>query len=226
MQVDNKSAEAKVSVSREVLLRRRDILQDVHKYFQKHLSRLPAFIFYTALPQMVARIAHPNPEVFKLLEQIIIKVVDAHPRQALWSLFACMTTRQPSERRTRGLHILANIRNMTQKIGRRVLQPQVSPQDGREACRTALDCMQQWGVPKQQNNHGQHNPAISISTTSVRPCPLVVPIENSLTATLPTLTDNRCEKHLGFLPRRDIDPARVPPGRSSRAWLLWPSLEA
>ena len=200
MQVDNKSAEPKVSVSQEVLQRRRDILRDVHLYIKNNLKVIPAFTFYTALPQMVARIAHPNPEVFRLLERIIIKVVDAHPRQALWSLFACMTTRQSSDRRTRGLQILGSVRNVVQKReGESYSLKQLVRMGEKLAEQLLLAC---------NNGEFQSNRTTMASITrdlnfnhKCTPCPLVVPIESCLTAALPTLTDN-LRKHQAF--SRDV----------------------
>lgn len=187
-QVD-KGPDGKVSLSRELQQRRNVILRDIHSYFTKYMQKLPAYIFYTALPQIVARIAHPNAEVFSLLEKIIIKVVEAHPRQALWSLFACMTTKQQSERRTRGLRILHNLRNMDNKM------KQFLRMGEKLAGQLLLAC---------NNGDFQSNRTTTASITrdlnfnhGCTPCPLVVPIEKCLSATLPTLTDN-VRRHEAF----------------------------
>lgn len=198
-QVD-KPPEGKVSLSRELHMRRKGILQELHKNIQKHLTRLPAYIFYTALSQIVARIAHPNLEVFKILEQMIIKVVEAYPRQSLWSLFSFMTTKQASERRSRGLHILEAVRALGKKVdGQTYDMKQLLRMGEKLAEQLLLAC---------NNGDFQSNRTTIASITrdlsfnhKCTPCPLVVPIEASLTATLPTLTDN-IRKHKAF--SRDV----------------------
>lgn len=179
----------RVTLSAELQNRRRAILHELYKHFIKHLPKMPAYIFYTALPQIVARIAHPNNDVFKVLEQMIIKVVEAHPRQAIWSLFQFMTGRMNSARRHRGHRVLDDLRAI-----------------GREVDKTGYDLKQllKMGEKLAEQlllacNKGdfQSNRTVKASITKdlnfnhkCTPCPLVVPIETCLTATLPTLTDN------------------------------------
>ncbi|KAK0703579.1 hypothetical protein B0T26DRAFT_658923 [Lasiosphaeria miniovina] len=198
-QVD-KPPDGKVSLSRELHARRKTILMEVYKNLSKNLARMPAFIFYTALPQIVARIAHPNLEVFKILEQMILRVVEAYPRQALWSLFSFMTTRQSSERRTRGLQILQGLRGLGKKVeGAGYDMKQLLRMGEKLAEQLLLAC---------NNGDFQSNRTTTASITrdlnfnhKCTPCPLVVPIEACLTATLPTLTDN-FKKHKAF--SRDV----------------------
>lgn len=199
-QID-KAPEGKVSLSRELYHRRKTLLDALHKYLNKYINRLPAYIFYTALPQVVARIAHPNLEVFMLLQEIIFKVVEAHPRQALWSLFAIMTSKQASsERRTRGHQILQRLRSTSKKVENGSYDLKSLLRMGEKlADQLLLAC---------NNGDFQSNRTTMASITrdlgfnhKCTPCPLVVPIETCLTATLPTLTDN-VKKHKAF--SRDV----------------------
>ncbi|KAI1411414.1 phosphatidyl inositol 3-kinase [Hypoxylon sp. FL1857] len=199
-QVD-KAPEGKISLSKELYHRRKTQLGELHKYLHKCILRLPAYIFYTALPQIVARIAHPNSEVFMLLEEIIIRVVEAHPRQALWSLFAVMTSRQTnSERRVRGQQLLQKLRGRSKKVDNGSLELKTLIRMGEKlAEQLLLAC---------NNGDFQSNRTTVASITrdlnfnhKCTPCPLVVPIEACLTATLPTLTDN-VKKHKAF--SRDV----------------------
>lgn len=198
-QVD-KAPEGKVSLSRELHQRRKVQLQELHKLFYKNLQRMPAYIFYTALPQVVARIAHPNQEVFTLLEQIILKVVDAHPRQALWGLFAIMTTKQPPERRARGLQILQTLRGMQRKV-------EGSSYDLKQLLRMGEKMAEQLLLACNNGEFQSNRTTVASITRDLNfnhkctPCPLVVPIESCLMATLPTLTDN-VRKHKAF--SRDV----------------------
>ncbi|RYP19412.1 hypothetical protein DL765_003385 [Monosporascus sp. GIB2] len=197
----DKAPEGRVSLSRELYHRRKTLLDSLHKYLNKYINRLPAYIFYTALPQLVARIAHPNPEVFMLLQEIILKVVEAHPRQALWSLFAIMTSKQAtSERRTRGQQILQRLRGASKKVENGSFDLKSILRMGEKlADQLLMAC---------NNGDFQSNRTTMASITrdlgfnhKCTPCPLVVPIEACLTATLPTLTDN-VKKHKAF--SRDV----------------------
>ncbi len=158
---------------------------------------MPAYIFYTSLPQIVARIAHPNQEVFRALEQMICKVVEAHPKQALWNLVPLMASRQPGERRTRGLQILQTVRSIS---GKKV-------DGGHFDLKTLLrmgEKLAEQLLVVCQNGDFQSNRTTTASITrdlrfnhKCTPCPLVLPIEACLTATLPTLADN-VRKHKAF----------------------------
>ncbi|KAI8627883.1 phosphatidylinositol 3 [Xylariaceae sp. FL1651] len=196
-QID-KAPEGKVSLSRELHHRRKMQLEALHSILRKHLDRLPAYVFYTALPQLVARIAHPNADVFRMLQAIILKVVEAYPRQALWSLFAIMTSKQAtSERRARGQQILLHIKDRNVKVesGGGFSLPSLLRKGERLAEQLLLAC---------NNGDFQSNRTTMASITrdlhfnhKCTPCPLVVPVEACLTATLPTLTDN-LKRHRAF----------------------------
>ncbi|KAI0857809.1 phosphatidylinositol 3 [Xylaria cubensis] len=195
-QID-KAPEGKVSFSKELYYRRKTQVEALHDILRKHIARLPAYVFYTALPQLVARIAHPNQDVFRVLQVIILKVVEAYPRQALWSLFAIMTNKQAtSERRARGQQILLHIKDRNVKVeGGGFSLPSLLRKGERLAEQLLLAC---------NNGDFQSNRTTVASIArdlhfnhKCTPCPLVVPIETCLTATLPTLTDN-LKRHKAF----------------------------
>lgn len=199
-QVD-KAPEGKVSLSRELYQRRTVLLRELNKYVYKHVQRLPAYIFYTAMPQIVARIAHPNQDIFTYLQYIIIKVVEAYPRQSLWGLFAIMTTKQVGERSKRGTTLLTHLRSSS---GKKV---EGSSFDLKQLCRMGEKMAEQLLLAC-NNGDFQSNRTTHASITrdlnfnhKCTPCPLVVPIESCLTATLPTLTDN-IKSHKAF--SRDV----------------------
>ncbi|CAJ0548046.1 Ff.00g048000.m01.CDS01 [Fusarium sp. VM40] len=198
-QVD-KAPEGKASLSRELHRRRVEQLNLLHSFLDKYIHRLPAYIFYTALPQIVARIAHPNPNVFDRLTHIIVKVVEAHPRQALWSLIGIMTTRQVSERKARGTQILQTLRNISKKVDG-------SSTDFKHLLRMGEKLAEQLLLAC-QNGDFRGNKTVHASLSrdlrfhhKCTPCPLVVPVESSLTATLPAVSEF-VKKHKAF--SRDV----------------------
>ena len=198
-QVD-KAPDGKISPSLQLHQRRKAILHEVCKTVGRHIGRLPAYVFYTSLPQLVARIAHPNQEVFKALREMIVKVVEAHPRQAIWNLFPLMATRHAGERRNRGLQILQAAQAISKKVDG-------SSYDLKQLIRMGEKLAEQL-LMACNNGDFQSNRTTTASITKdlhfnhkCTPCPLVVPIEACLTATLPTLTDN-VRKHKAF--SRDV----------------------
>ncbi|XXH03128.1 hypothetical protein Hte_009521 [Hypoxylon texense] len=197
----NKAPEGKVSLSKELHNRRKIQLDSLHKYLFKSIQKLPAYIFYTTLPQLVARIAHPNAEVFLLLEEMILRVVEAHPKQALWSLFPLMTSRQASsERRARGQQILQKLKSRSKKA-------ESGSYDMKALLRMGEKLAEQLLLACNNGDFQSNRTTVASITRDLHfnhkctPCPLVVPIETCLTATLPTLTDN-VKKHKAF--SRDV----------------------
>lgn len=195
-----KAPEGRGAASPELILKRKRELNELHKHLVKHIPRMPAYIFYTALPQIVARIAHPNVEVFNILQSIIIKVVEAHPHQAIWSLFPFMTTRQKSDRRERGLKIILHLKQITRR-------PDGSSFDMKSMLRMGEKLAEQLLMACNNGDFQSNRTTVASITRDLNfnhkcvPCPLVVPVEKCLHATLPTLTDN-LKKHRAF--SRDI----------------------
>lgn len=74
----------------------------------RYVDKIPAYMWYTVLPQILSRICHPHPTVHQNLEHIIVKVVSTHPQQALWSLMAVIKSTQ-KERSSRGHRVIGLI---------------------------------------------------------------------------------------------------------------------
>lgn len=195
----DKAPEGKQSISRELHKRRLEQLNLLHSFLDKYIMRLPAYIFYTALPQIVARISHPNVSVFERLTHIIVKVIEAHPRQALWSLIGIMTSKQMSERRNRGSQVLLALKSITKKVD--------GATDLKYLLRAGEKLAEQLLLACQHGDFGGNKTVYASLTRDLRfnqkctPCPLAVPVENSLTATLPAVSEF-VKKHQAF--SRDV----------------------
>ena len=162
---------------------------------KKYIDRLPAYVFYTAFAQIVARICHPNDTVYNSLVDIVAKVVTAHAQQALWTLLAIVgspTGKERSERSHRGMVCMTKVMDNAKKLGT-------------DTARTEL---------KHLMNHGQKlleqlvqvcdgdlsgkKGTITVSLSrdlkfvhsKSAPCRLVIPLESTLKAALPTGNDN------------------------------------
>ncbi|KAL8809103.1 MAG: hypothetical protein Q9200_003724 [Gallowayella weberi] len=176
---------------------RRKMLNAVNAQMKKYSDRLPGFVFYTALPQIVARIVHPNPAVFPLLIEIVAKVVSAHPQQALWTLLAVVKS-SSKERALRGKQCLDRIHEHAKRLKNEA--------DGKE-----LKAMITHGQKLSDQllhvceGDVQGKPStISLARDlgfvhKTAPCRLVVPLQSTLMATLPPGTDDvEVKKHRAF----------------------------
>jgi serine/threonine-protein kinase ATR len=184
--------DAKYGNSKEFLQRiangRKDMLAQLHTRFTKYIQKMPAYMFYTALPQIVARIAHSNTEVYKFLSEMIYKVVDAHPQQALWTLLAVSTSMQ-IDRKTRGLQIIQQLRNNSKRSQPGTLDMKAMIKSGDRLAHQLLMVCNSGEFQSNRPSTASITKDLGFNPKTCTPSPLAVPIESVLTATLPTLTD-------------------------------------
>lgn len=62
------------------------------------LKDLPTYQWLTVLPQLVSRICHQNEEIVRLVKLIITSVLRQYPQQALWIMAAVSKSTVPSRR--------------------------------------------------------------------------------------------------------------------------------
>ncbi|PFH56755.1 hypothetical protein XA68_16038 [Ophiocordyceps unilateralis] len=198
-QVD-KPPEGKASLSRELHRRRVEQLNLLHNFLDKYIHRIPAYVFYTALPQIVARIAHPNVSVFERLTRIIVKVVESYPRQALWSLIGIMTSKQMTERKARGTQILQALRTVSRKVDGTSYDLKQLLRAGEKLADQLLVACHNGEFPGNKSVQASLSRDLRFQHKCT-PCPLVVPVESSLNATLPAVSE-QVRKHKAF--SRDV----------------------
>jgi serine/threonine-protein kinase ATR len=74
-------------------------LDQINIQIKKYLiKRIPLYITYTALAQMLSRIDNPHTEVAGLLRQLVVDIASHYPRQALWSVLS--VSRSTSEQKS------------------------------------------------------------------------------------------------------------------------------
>jgi serine/threonine-protein kinase ATR len=179
--------------------RRVKSLQLCNKQLQKYFDRVPPYVFFSAVPQMISRITHPNPEVWKQLSNILIRIVSAHPSQALWSLLAVIKSSDKT-RVARGTELLNRLQDpKTSKVktdGTNVdLRVMIT-----QAQRLSEGLLHACEAPVEQR-------AVSASLSKdlgfnhkLAPCPLVVPLELTLTPSLPGgANSDIIRKHKAFV---------------------------
>ncbi|KFY81056.1 hypothetical protein V499_00169 [Pseudogymnoascus sp. VKM F-103] len=170
-------------------IKQKEQIASIHLRFDKYVQKMPAYIFYTALPQIVARIAHPNQEVYQYLHQIIVKVVSTHPQQALWTLLAVTTSTQ-TERKTRGASILQTLFSASRKLSPAGVDLKSMIQKGQKLSQQLLVACTAGDFPTNRTTFVSITKHLGFNPKQCCPSPLAVPIESALTATLPTLADS------------------------------------
>ncbi|XP_007041728.2 PREDICTED: serine/threonine-protein kinase ATR isoform X1 [Theobroma cacao] len=149
------------------------------------LKDLPTYQWLTVLPQLVSRICHQNEEIVKLVKSIIISVVRQYPQQSLWIMAAVSKSTVPSRREAAAEIIQAARKGFSQgNSGNNLFVQFASLIDHLiKLCFHA-------GQPKSRT--------INISTEfsalkRMMPLGIIMPIQQSLTVSLPTYDVNLTE---------------------------------
>lgn len=93
------------------------------------IEDLPPYMFLTAFSQLVSRICHPHPDVFKHLKTIIAYMLLVYPQQSLWMLMPVYKSssmfrakrcedvlNDPIFRNTKNMKLLNDFTRLTEKL--------------------------------------------------------------------------------------------------------------
>jgi len=204
MGMDVVNSQPRLSKDKDLHQHKVNYLDHLNKYIKRYASeRMPAYSWYMAFSQIITRISHPNPSVWEVLQLIIVKVAGQYPQQALWSLLAVQYSQQ-AERRTRGTSIMQKLRvssigstknkeiayqikeHPKRRNGTIDLKTLISQgQRLTDALLTACD------LPVEQRvSHVSLSKDLNFNA-KLAPSALVVPIESTMTLTLPASNDSR-----------------------------------
>ncbi|CEJ55236.1 Putative UVSB PI-3 kinase [Penicillium brasilianum] len=170
-------------------------LDEIHSQLKKYiLTRLQAFLLFTILHQMVARICHRNNTVYDLLARMVTKAVQSYPQQGLWTVLAVVKSSN-KDRALKGQACLAKIQDHSSKarkdsseIRRMIQQGQRFSDELLQLCLARVE-ERATKVTLARNLGFNHK---------VAPCRLVVPFQAMLIPSLPVIQDS---EHLkGFRP--------------------------
>ncbi|KAE8374326.1 protein kinase [Aspergillus bertholletiae] len=182
------------------LNQRRKSLDDMHSQLKKYINRMPAALLFTILPQVVARICHPNATVYDLLTKIVAKAVNFFPQQGLWIVLAVVKS-SSKDRASRGINCLQKITEANKKL------KMETPSDmraminqGQRFSEEMLKLCVARIIKVSRINLAQ---ALGFNH-KVAPCRLVVPFQALLTPTLPTSHDAEYLKGFRAFPRDPI----------------------
>ena len=173
---------------------RRKLLSACSSQVKKYIDRLPAWVFYTALPQIVARICHPNQAVFAVLVEIVSKVVIHHTPQALWTLLA-MVKSSSRNRANRGAACVAKVLENAKKDKRSPgSEMKTWITQGQKLSEQLLQVCE--GDIQGKANHISLSKDLGFNHKAAI-CKLAVPFESELTAKLPAANVN-VRQHKAF----------------------------
>ena len=179
-----------------IMAQRRKILNTLNSQVRKYIDRLPAWVFYTALSQLVARICHPNQTISSLLVDTVVRVTIYHTPQALWTLLA-MVKSSNRERATRGIACMNRLSDHSKKLKSEstVADLRLLVSQGQKLSDQLLRVCEGDIQGKPSN--------ISISKDlgfnhKIAACKLAMPVEAGLTASLPTSDNVNIRAHKAF----------------------------
>ncbi|KAL4923269.1 protein kinase MEC1 [Aspergillus undulatus] len=180
------------------LNQRKKSLDDMHSQLKKYVNRMPAALLFTILPQVVARISHPNSTVYNLLVKIVAKTVNAFPQQGLWTVLAVAKS-SSTDRASRGLTCLSKITELSKKLKTETtadIRGMIS--QGQKFAEELLRLC----VAKIENKTSRIHLARTLNFNhKVAPCRLVVPFQAMLTPSLPASHDSDYLKGFRAFPR-------------------------
>ncbi|KAG8530063.1 uncharacterized protein KY384_005545 [Bacidia gigantensis] len=179
-----------------ITTQRRKLLSACNSQIRKYIDRLPAWVFYTALSQLVARICHPSQAISGLLIDLIAKVVMQHTAQALWTLLA-MAKSSSKDRANRGVacmtKTLENARKSKSDIVAADLKAFIA--QGQKLSDQLLRVCETEIKSKAPNVHLSNDLGFKHSFATSK---LAMPTETCLTASLPTSENVDMRKHRAF----------------------------
>ena len=182
---------------RFVQRRRKAVFNAVMSSVKKYIDRLPPYVFYTVLSQIIARIAGCNPAVQKSLIDIVGKVCASHPQQAIWSLLTLIKSSDEA-RREAGKSCVSRATDFALATGGQQAKNEITKliDSGKIVSAQLLDvCNARVSDDKRTKYSLQKH--MGFSHAKAAPCRLAIPMEATLQASLPTVTD-AMRKHKAF----------------------------
>ncbi|KAF1987090.1 hypothetical protein K402DRAFT_463189 [Aulographum hederae CBS 113979] len=163
----------------------------MHKHLIKYIDKVPAFIFYTAFPQIISRISHPHSDTWKVLSQMIHRIATTHPQQALWSLLAVSKSTAPDK-----------CRRATEILNKLKLEPKRGKaENGVTDLKHLINHGQKLSEALLQACEAEVSPRAShvslgrdlMFNHKLAPCQLVVPIEATMMASVGTVLSSSAQ---------------------------------
>ncbi|EKM59861.1 uncharacterized protein PHACADRAFT_181804 [Phanerochaete carnosa HHB-10118-sp] len=147
------------------------------KLMVKAIRTIPMYKWYTAFPQIVSRIGHPQGETYGFLKELIRQVIQQHPNQALWQFTSVLQSKQ-GDRRVRAEQILKKLKNPGAANGIAGLV------EANIRLMTQLLKLCERSLPDHKKTFSMRQNFSFLA--NVVPSPCIIPLQESLIATMPT----------------------------------------
>lgn len=146
------------------------------------LNDLPTYQWLAVLPQLVSRICHQNEEIVKLVKHIITSVIWQYPQQSLWIMAAVSKSTVPSRREAAAAIIQEAKKGFSQGNGGSNLFVQFA---------SLIDHLIKLCFHPGQSKARTINISTEFSSLKrMMPLEIIMPIQQSLTVSLPTCDIN------------------------------------
>ncbi|OCH94317.1 hypothetical protein OBBRIDRAFT_823598 [Obba rivulosa] len=162
-----------------------EIFPRVNGEIARAIKSVPVYKWYTAFPQIVSRVGHTNSEVYELLSQLISMVIQEYPRQALW-LFVSVVKSMKAQRSQRGKLILDKLRAHNKND-----VPTLIGYSLRMTEELLGLCDHPIRDEKKTLTMSKNFPGLF----RLAPSPLMIPLQESLTASLPPSSSSDATHH-------------------------------
>ncbi|KAG6891315.1 hypothetical protein C0992_009196 [Termitomyces sp. T32_za158] len=168
-----------------------DVFKRLNENVSTAIADCPVYKWYTAFPQIVSRVGHSNPEVYKHLSKLIVQVLQEYPKQALWLFTSVVKSTKPN-REHRGKQILKQLQNNPSNSGKEVVdlvqQCLAMTNELLDLCDYPIDEDKKTLTMKDFKRLAELGRS-----------PLIIPLQESLTASLPP-TSSAESNHQPFPP--------------------------
>ncbi|PWY69808.1 hypothetical protein BO94DRAFT_502566 [Aspergillus sclerotioniger CBS 115572] len=182
---------------KHTLSQRKKSLDDMHAQLKKYVNRIPAALLFTILPQVLARICHPNTTVYDLLTKVVAKAVNSFPQQGLWTVLAVVKS-SSKDRASRGINCLQKITEVNKKLKNE------TPSDMHSMINQGQNFSQEMlrlCIARIEDKVARVNLRNLGFNHKVAPCRLVVPFQAMLTPILPASHEPEYLKGFRAFPR-------------------------
>ncbi|KAJ1308398.1 hypothetical protein OPQ81_004104 [Rhizoctonia solani] len=146
----------------------------INSVMTEAINTLKPFQWFTALPQLLSRVTHPNRLAYKYLSKIIISVLITFPQQALWCVSPLGQSRNV-ERAGRGRDILEKSQSAGDEVKELIVQSRAMVKE--------LLTMSEKEIPENEYTLSmqRHFPGLA----RLVPSKLIMPLQEFLTVNLP-----------------------------------------
>lgn len=163
----------------------------------------------TAFPQIVSRIGHPLPSAYRHLADLIVTILSEYPQQALW-YFTSVVLGKSVEREQRGKQILDRVRQVSVPwLSYHMTFPTAeSPQVPIAPPNNPAKLISNWLALTKEFVHLSDTEAKQAGEMDMKrsfpalyklcPMPLILPLQDSLTVTMPPSSSSAEAKHQPF----------------------------